>query len=164
MLGNNLDNLKTTIILLSMLHDKNVRWKYSNSFSLKLRGQLPLVLVCLIRDMGISKCVQMMILGWSWHYKILYLGNLHSCGSMSGGLEYRLKIKRTDWLLANTCPQAANHCVLFWVWEWTPVYNLEAWFDFFCFVFVSVKFMGVYSVCSILFGSSKVTYLTISPH
>ena len=30
-------------------------------------------------------------------------------------LEYilRLKIKRSDWLLANTCPQSANHCALF---------------------------------------------------
>ena len=30
-------------------------------------------------------------------------------------LEYslRLKIKRSDWLLADTCPQAANHCTLF---------------------------------------------------
>ena len=30
-------------------------------------------------------------------------------------LEYilRLKIKHNDWLLADTCPQAANHCVLF---------------------------------------------------
>ena len=25
----------------------------------------------------------------------------------------RLKIKRNDWLLANTCRQAANHCPLF---------------------------------------------------
>ena len=25
----------------------------------------------------------------------------------------RLKIKRNDWLLAGTCPQAANHCALF---------------------------------------------------
>ena len=25
----------------------------------------------------------------------------------------RLKIKGTDWLLADTCPQAANHCALF---------------------------------------------------
>ena len=24
----------------------------------------------------------------------------------------KLKIKRNDWLLAGTCPQAANHCVL----------------------------------------------------
>ena len=31
----------------------------------------------------------------------------------------RLKIKCNDWLLADTCPQAANHCALFWVWEWT---------------------------------------------
>ena len=30
-------------------------------------------------------------------------------------LEYilRLKIKHNDWLLADTCPQSANHCVLF---------------------------------------------------
>ena len=30
-------------------------------------------------------------------------------------LEYspRLKIKRNDWLLADTCPQGANHCALF---------------------------------------------------
>ena len=30
-------------------------------------------------------------------------------------LEYRLKlkIKHNDWLLADTCPQAANHCTLF---------------------------------------------------
>ena len=25
----------------------------------------------------------------------------------------RLKIKRNDWLLVDTCPQAANHCALF---------------------------------------------------
>ena len=31
----------------------------------------------------------------------------------------RLKIKRNNWLLADTCPQAANHCTLFWVWECT---------------------------------------------
>ena len=24
----------------------------------------------------------------------------------------KLKIKRTDWLLADTCPQVANHCAL----------------------------------------------------
>ena len=31
-------------------------------------------------------------------------------------LEYtlRLKIKRNDW-------HAANHCALFWIWEWTQV-------------------------------------------
>ena len=30
-------------------------------------------------------------------------------------LEYslRLKIKLNDWLLADMCPQAANHCALF---------------------------------------------------
>ena len=26
---------------------------------------------------------------------------------------FRLKIKHNDWLLADTCPQAANHCALF---------------------------------------------------
>ena len=43
-------------------------------------------------------------------------------------LEYsvslKLKIKCNDWLLTDTCdtcPQAANHCALFWVWEWTQV-------------------------------------------
>ena len=25
----------------------------------------------------------------------------------------KFKIKRNDWLLADTCPQAANHCALF---------------------------------------------------
>ena len=25
----------------------------------------------------------------------------------------KLKIKRNDWLLADTCPQATNHCALF---------------------------------------------------
>ena len=28
------------------------------------------------------------------------------------GFILRLKIKRNDWLLADTCPQAANHCAL----------------------------------------------------
>ena len=27
----------------------------------------------------------------------------------------KLKIKRNDWLLADTCPQATNHCTLFQV-------------------------------------------------
>ena len=27
-----------------------------------------------------------------------------------------IKIKRNDWMLADTCPQAANLCALFWVW------------------------------------------------
>ena len=26
---------------------------------------------------------------------------------------FKLKIKRNDWLLADTCPQVANHCALF---------------------------------------------------
>ena len=33
----------------------------------------------------------------------------------------RLKIKRDDWLLADKCLQAANHCAVL------KFYNLEAW-------------------------------------
>ena len=33
----------------------------------------------------------------------------------------RLKIKRNDWLLADTCPQAANHCALVLVLDSTKV-------------------------------------------
>ena len=34
------------------------------------------------------------------------------------GCPLKLKIRRNNWLLADTCPQAANHCALSWVWEW----------------------------------------------
>ena len=40
----------------------------------------------------------------------------HSRSVMGGSVimtMLRLKIKRNDWLLADTCPQAANHCALF---------------------------------------------------
>ena len=33
----------------------------------------------------------------------------------------KLKIKSNDWLLADTCPQASNHCALFWAWACTQV-------------------------------------------
>ena len=33
----------------------------------------------------------------------------------------KLKIKWNDGLLADTCPLAANHCPLFWVWDFTQV-------------------------------------------
>ena len=33
----------------------------------------------------------------------------------------RLKMKRNDWLLADTCSQAANQCDLFWVWDCSQV-------------------------------------------
>ena len=39
----------------------------------------------------------------------------------------RLRIKRNDWLLADTCPQAANHCALFESETVIKFYNLEAW-------------------------------------
>ena len=39
----------------------------------------------------------------------------HSPGLKVIKLEFilRLKIKCNDWFLADTCPQAANHCALF---------------------------------------------------
>ena len=60
------DNLNMT--MLSMSHDQNVFHtmlgkNYSKSLSLKLMGQSPLVLVCLIRDMGLTKFVKMMVQG-----------------------------------------------------------------------------------------------------
>ena len=43
---------------------------------------------------------------------------LNYFNSFFAGLEviklvHSLKLKRNDWLLADTCPQAANHCALF---------------------------------------------------
>ena len=38
----------------------------------------------------------------------------------------RLKIKRNDWLIADMCPQAANHCALFESETVLKFYNLEA--------------------------------------
>ena len=29
----------------------------------------------------------------------------------------KLKIKHNDWLLVDMCPQAANHCTLFWFYS-----------------------------------------------
>ena len=42
-------------------------------------------------------------------------------------LEYslKLKIERNDWLPVDTCPQIANHCALFCVWDEFNFYNLE---------------------------------------
>ena len=42
-------------------------------------------------------------------------------------LEYSLKlrIKCSDWLLADMCPQAANHCALFEFENDLKFYNLE---------------------------------------
>ena len=47
----------------------------------------------------------------------------HSPGLKVIKLEFilRLKIKRNDWLHADTCPQAANHYALFWVRDCTQV-------------------------------------------
>ena len=54
-------------------------------------------------------------------FRVFGLNPLISSGDMlHAGLEViklefilRLKIKRNDWLFADTCPQAANHCALF---------------------------------------------------
>ena len=42
-------------------------------------------------------------------------------------LEYsiKLKIKRNDWLLVDTCPQATNHCALFLFENELKFYNLK---------------------------------------
>ena len=34
-------------------------------------------------------------------------------GELAQRLYLKLKIKRNDWLLADVCPQATNHCALF---------------------------------------------------
>ena len=39
----------------------------------------------------------------------------------------RHQIKRNDWLHADTCPQAANHCAYFESENELKIYNLEAW-------------------------------------
>ena len=38
----------------------------------------------------------------------------------------KIKIRSNDWLLGDTCLQAANHCALFRVWEWTQVFLTQA--------------------------------------
>ena len=38
----------------------------------------------------------------------------------------KIKIKHNDWLLADTCLQAVNHCTLFWVLNELKFYNFEA--------------------------------------
>ena len=49
------------------------------------------------------------VLGQVWYLSVLIPG------PEVLKLEYslKLKIRRNDWLLADTCPHAANHCALF---------------------------------------------------
>ena len=77
---------------------------------------------------------------------------------MRSGLEviklefiFRLKIKRNDWLLADTCPQAVNHCALFESETVLQLYNLEAWssisYSSLCFLISlsgNLKYFGYY--------------------
>ena len=55
----------------------------------------------------------------------LLVGNIKRPGPEVIKLEFilKLKIKRNDWLLADTCPQAPNHCALFWVSESRYTYH-----------------------------------------
>ena len=50
----------------------------------------------------------------------IHIRGMGNVVSLSPGLKFikleyslKLKIKRNDWLLADMCPQAANHCALF---------------------------------------------------
>ena len=55
--------LNTYYYILFMPHFMPYLGKDIQNYSLKLMGQSPLVLVCLIRHMGLAKFVQMMIIG-----------------------------------------------------------------------------------------------------
>ena len=47
-------------------------------------------------------------------YSLTIIASLgSSAGSFVSFMSEKLKIKRNDWLLVDTCPQAANHCALF---------------------------------------------------
>ena len=41
-------------------------------------------------------------------------------------LTFKLKIKRNGWLLADTCPEADNHCAFFEFENELKFYNFEA--------------------------------------
>ena len=67
-----------------------------------------------------------------WWCLVLSMVSASSCKFSKSGLEViklelilRLKIKRNDWLLADTCPQAANNCTLFWVWDYSCFITLR---------------------------------------
>ena len=47
---------------------------------------------------------------WTWYARGNYKVSEYNLASR---FILRLKIKRNDWLLADTCPHAANHCALF---------------------------------------------------
>ena len=92
-------------------------------------------LVCVCSAMiwfklSIGQAERKFFVGWNWKMNgnkssidsIVKLLNEHSQTPGTGkyGLKViklevilRLKIKRNDWLLADKCPQAANHCPLF---------------------------------------------------
>ena len=57
---------------------------------------------------------------WSWNIlgHVFTFMLIHCLEFIKLEYSLRLKIKRNDWLLADACPKVANHCPLFWVWEW----------------------------------------------
>ena len=66
------------------------------------------------------------------------------------------KIKRNDWLLADTCPQAANHCALFWVWDWCVSYKTYLYLDTICRSLMNISFVALLANVCILVISSWV--------
>ena len=60
----------------------------------------------------------------------------------------KLKIKRNDWLLADTCPQVANHCTLllyYFEFETVPKFYTSGPG---CFAFIILR-MSCYCNCSV---------------
>ena len=64
--------------------------------------------------------VRIFTVPWNAFHPVSSPATLSAPCNLNPGLEViklefilRLKIKRNDWLLADTCPQAANHCALF---------------------------------------------------
>ena len=60
--------------------------------------------------------LNMLLISDEYSVSIKSIGNCHGFTSKcifdlaSREFILRLKIKRNDWMLADTCPQAANHC------------------------------------------------------
>ena len=83
----------------------------------------PLDMVLLSFDLLCSWCRFMV---WFCNYDIGQ--HIKSTGLEIIKLEYRLKlkIKRNDWLLADTCPKTANHCAFFEFENELKFYNLES--------------------------------------
>ena len=65
-----------------------------------------------------------------WLYEVAVVSILSGPDNIKLEFILRLKIKRNDWRLADTCPQAANHCALLGVRDCTQVLysqGLDSW-------------------------------------